>query len=119
MPCPLIALKEISMYQKKQYDPRACIICGTVFQPYRQSIVTCSNPECKRKAKLERQKAWYRENYTRVLEENRKYRKEIKAVEQTLNEPHKPKPDTIVAIGYAERQRKQTLEMVGKVKTEL
>ena len=54
-----------------------------------------------------------------MLEENRKYRKEIKAVEQALNEPHKPKPDTIVAIGYAERQRKQTLEMVGKVKTEL
>ena len=107
------------MYQKKNYDPRACIICGTVFQPFRLSVVTCSNPECKRKAKLEKQKKWYRENYTRVRAENKKHEEEIKAIEQALNEPHKPKPDTIVAIGYADRQRQKTLEMVGKVKTEL
>jgi hypothetical protein len=32
---------------------------------------------------------------------------------------HPPKEDTIVAIGYADRQREQTLRMVGKVRTEL
>ena len=30
-----------------------------------------------------------------------------------------PKPDTIVAIGYAERQIASTLARAGKVKTEL
>lgn len=102
------------MYQKKQYAEKACIICGTMFKPIRQSIVTCSNPECKYKAKLERQKVWYKENYTRILDEKRKNK-----AEEKLDEPHKPKPDTIVAIGYADRQRQKTLEMVGKVKTEL
>jgi hypothetical protein len=31
----------------------------------------------------------------------------------------KDSPDTIIAIGYADRQREQTLKMVGKVKVEL
>ena len=30
-----------------------------------------------------------------------------------------PKQDTIVAIGYADRQREQTLAMAGKIKVEL
>ena len=106
------------MHKKKNYEPRACVVCGTMFQPIRFNVITCSNPECKRKVQLERQKAWYKANYTRVMEENRKQKEEIKASEK-LDEPHKPKPDTIVAIGYADRQRKQTLEMVGKVKVEL
>lgn len=103
------------MYQKKEYEPRACIICGTEFKPFRKGIVTCSNPECKRKAKLERQKVWYTENYTRILEE----RRANKDKNSKVDEPHKPKPDTIIAIGYAERQKQKTLEMVGKIKVEL
>ena len=59
-------------------------------------------------------KGLVQKNYTRILEEKRKNK-----VVEKLDEPHKPKTDTIVAIGYADRQRKQTLEMVGKVKTEL
>lgn len=102
------------MYQRKQFEKRSCVVCGTVFQPIRENVKTCSNPECKRKMKLERQKVWYKENYTRILEEKRKNK-----VNDNLDEPHRIKPDTIVAIGYADRQRKQTLEMVGKVKTEL
>ena len=34
-------------------------------------------------------------------------------------EVHKPKPDTIIAIGYADRQREATLKMAGRVNTEL
>jgi hypothetical protein len=30
-----------------------------------------------------------------------------------------PKPDTIVAIGYADRQKESTLKMVGKINTKL
>lgn len=29
------------------------------------------------------------------------------------------KKDTLIAIGYADRQREQTLQMVGKIKVEL
>jgi hypothetical protein len=34
-------------------------------------------------------------------------------------EEYTPKPDTIVAIGYAERQMEATLKLAGRVKTEL
>lgn len=34
-------------------------------------------------------------------------------------EVYEPKPDTIVAIGYAERQMAETLKMVSKINTEL
>ena len=49
------------------------------------------------------------------------YKARKRAYMQRKREPevHKPKPDTIVAIGYADRQRAQTLQMVGKVKVEL
>lgn len=78
------------MYQKKQYEPRTCEICGKIFVPKRFNIVTCADPECKRRSKLDKQNRWYR-----------------------------PKPDTIVAIGYAERQMQQSLEMAGKIKVTL
>ena len=41
---------------------------------------------------------------------------------QTKNremENHPPKKDTIVAIGYADRQRAETLKLAGRVNTEL
>lgn len=104
------------MYQKKNYPERPCVICGTMFRPFRLNVKTCSNPECKYKLKLEQQKEWYRSNYTQALECRRNYRQRIRA---EVDKPHEPKPDTIVAIGYAERQIAESLKMAGKVNTKL
>lgn len=106
------------MIKKKHRDPRACVICGSVFVPKRIDIKTCGNPECKKKLQRERQLKWYKENYTRMMENRRNNTKRIRE-EYKAEEPHKPKPDTIVAIGYADRQKAKTLAMAGKVKTEL
>ena len=106
------------MYQKKKYDPRACEICGKIFVPKRLNIVTCADPECKRRSKLDKQNRWYRENYTRIREEKQK-QKDADAEYVKVDEPHVPKPDTIVAIGYAERQMQQSLAKAGKIKVTL
>lgn len=101
----------------KDYEPRHCIICGVEYIPRRSDQRTCGSKECLR----ERQKLNYREyrktHYAALLESNRKsMAKKRKEREQEKNPP---KPDTIVAIGYAERQREATLKMAGKVRTEL
>lgn len=101
----------------KNYEPRRCEICGKEYVPKRSDQRCCLAPECKK----ERHKLNYIEyrakHYARVLESNRrcmaKKRKERKQQEHTT------KADTIVAIGYADRQREQTLKMVGRVKVEL
>lgn len=89
-----------------------------MFRPFRLNVKTCSNPECKYKLKLEQQKEWYRSNYTQALENKRNYERRMKA-EYQADKPHEPKPDTIVAIGYAERQIAETLKMAGKVNIKL
>lgn len=99
-------------------EPKECCICGAVFIPRRRNVVACDNPECKRKAKLKRQKIWYRNNYAAAQEGRRNYMRRIRE-ENKLEGPHVRKPDTIVAIGYAERQIAATLEKAGKVRTEL
>ena len=58
-----------------------------------------------------------RKNYAKVLESNRKAMAKKRAEKYLAENP--PKEDTIVAIGYADRQREKTLAMVGKVRTEL
>ena len=102
----------------KDREPKECVICGTQFIPFRKNIKTCSNPECKKKLKNIQQRKWYKENYTHALETRREQVQRLRE-EYVLEEPHQRKPDTIVAIGYADRQRANTLAMVGKVNTEL
>ena len=89
------------------YEPKPCLICGKVFTPKRRSDILCGDPVCK--YKRHRQKV---EQYNAA---RRKKREEARLIK----ERRKPKEDTIVAIGYADRQREQTLQMVGKVKVEL
>lgn len=84
------------------YDPIECVVCGKLFKPGRKTQVTCGCPECVKKWKSRYQLRYHR-NYNR---------KEPRIT-------RKPKPDTIVAIGYADRQRAATLAMAGKVRTEL
>lgn len=101
----------------KSYEPRLCIICGKEYIPRRSDQRTCGSEECMK----ERQKLNYREyrktHYAALLETNR--RSMAKKRKEREMEKHPPKPDTIVAIGYAERQREATLKMAGRVNTEL
>lgn len=98
----------------KDYGPRHCIICGKEYIPRRSNQRTCASKECQDARRRLNWKEYQMRNYAQVLEGNRKYMARTRA-EETVE----PKPDTIVAIGYADRQKEQTLKMVGKVKVEL
>ena len=99
------------------YEPRRCEICGKEYIPTRSNQRCCLDPLCK-EARKRLTWAEYREkHYESVLSHNRKSMAKKRA-EKYLAE-HPPKEDTIVAIGYADRQRAETLAMAGKVNTEL
>ena len=99
------------------YEPRRCEICGKEYIPTRSNQRCCLDPLCK-EARKRLTWAEYREkHYESVLSHNRKSMAKKRA-EKYLAE-HPPKKDTIVAIGYADRQRAETLKMVGKIKVEL
>ena len=101
----------------KDYEPRRCIICGVEYLPRRSDQRTCGCAECMK----ERQKLNYREyrrtHYAALLETNRRSMEKKRKEREMEKQP--PKKDTIVAIGYAERQREATLRLAGKVRTEL
>ena len=101
----------------KNYEPRRCIICGVEYIPRRSDQRTCGSQECKKARQRLNYLEYRKENYAAVLETNRRCM--AKRREERMREKEPPKPDTIVAIGYAERQREATLAMVGKVRTEL
>lgn len=101
----------------KNYEPRRCIICGKEYVPIRMDQRTCADPECKRARQRLNYLEYRKKNYAAVLETNR--RSMAKRRQKREMEEHPPKHDTIVAIGYAERQREATLKMAGKVNTEL
>lgn len=103
---------------KKQFEPRTCAVCGTVFIPERANVKTCDNPKCKKQRQRQQQRDWYKANYASAQERRRDQAKRIKE-ENKVDEPHQPKPDTIVAIGYADRQRQETLKMAGRINTKL
>ena len=88
-----------------------CRICGKVFYAANKRQVICS-AECKKTAMQEwRQR--YVEKHRAEINERQKLKRERKKQEP------KRKPDTIVGEGYAERQIAKSLEMAGKVRTEL
>ena len=101
----------------KNYEPRLCIICGVEYIPRRSDQRTCGCAECMK----ERQKLNYREyrktHYAALLETNRRSMEKKRKEREMEKQP--PKPDTIIAIGYAERQREATLRLAGRVNTEL
>ena len=96
----------------KEYESRRCIIC-----PKRSDQRCCLAPECMKERQRLNRIEYRRKNYGRVLENNRRAMEKRRA-ERYLAE-HPPKEDIIVAIGYADRQREQTLRMAGKIKVEL
>ena len=91
------------MYIRKKHEPRECIICGSVFIPIRSNQTICKDPGCKRALHNIRQNEWRKQNYNTP----------------DVSEPQKLKEDTIVAIGYADRQIKNTLSKVPKIDTTL
>ena len=95
-----------------KYEPRVCEICGRMYTPGRIDQRTCASPECVR----ERKRAYGIKKKNEGVYKARK-----RAYMQRKREPeeHKPKPDTIIAIGYAERQMADSLRRAGKVRTEL
>ena len=101
----------------KDYEARRCIICGVEYIPRRSDQRTCGCAECMK----ERQKLNYREyrktHYAALLETNRRSMEKKRKEREMEKQP--PKKDTIVAIGYADRQREATLKMAGRVNTEL
>lgn len=101
----------------KEYEPRRCIICGKEYTPKRSDQRCCLDPKCTYERQRLNRIEYRQKNYGRVLENNRRAMEKRRA-ERYLAE-HPPKEDTIVAIGYADRQRAATLEMVGKVKVTL
>ena len=100
--------KKYSKYQKR-CEPRPCSVCGQTFAPEHGNKRIC--PE-----------------YSEVIHGNkgrhlpRQYEapEDLVQYEAAVRKRYMSRyKDTIVAIGYAERQRAQTLAMAGKVKTEL
>ena len=101
----------------KNYEPRCCIICGKEYIPKRSDQRTCGSDECMRARQRLNYLEYRRKNYAAVLETNRRCM--AKRREERMRSQDPPKPDTIVAIGYAERQMAETLKRAGRVKTEL
>lgn len=88
-----------------------CRICGKVFYAKNKRQVLCSE-ECRGVA----QREWtrqYRQRHKAVVNERQRLKR------RRLKTETSKKPDTLVAVGYAERQKAKSLEKAGKVNTEL
>ena len=88
---------------------KKCCVCGKEFDAQGKDK-TCST-EC-RKAMRRSWEKDYRERKGRAY--NREWMREYRK-ERNLE----AKEDTLVGLGYAERQRQKTLALVGKVRTTL
>ena len=95
-----------------KYEPRVCEICGKIYKPGRKDQRTCASKECV----IERKRLWANET---LNQETYRARKREYMRQRRTPEPHKPKEDTIIAIGYADRQMAASLAKAGKVRTEL
>ena len=100
---------------------KECVICGKVFETNRIKQVTCGDPVCMKKHHRAYQKEYdklYRQTHRDdVNRRNREYaRRKRRTEEANCKIDDRPKKDTIIGLGYAERQMAQTLAMVGKIK---
>lgn len=92
-------------------EQRVCKICGKPFIATHHMVTACSE-ECKRQAARENDRRRKRKNVARRAAQ-KKERAERKRYEESR------RSDTIVAIGYAERQMADSLMKAGRVRTEL
>lgn len=100
--------------KSNDYEERICECCGKVYKPGRRDQRTCGSYDCKMERQRRNMREWATNNRDRKREIERRYK--ARKRERNIREP---KPDTIVAIGYAERQIAASLAKAGKVKVEL
>lgn len=100
----------------KDYEARRCEICGKEYIPRRSDQRTCASDECKKERHRLNYLEYRQKNYGRVLENNRR---QLREKREAKRRAAVTKKDTIVAIGYAERQMAESLAMAGKVNVEL
>ena len=108
-------------YTKVDYPERPCVICGKMFKPKRCTSKTCGSTRCKNKLQAKQRKEWARQNQASIRDRKRNY-KPPERPDECYELPEEPKPrrkSNIIAIGYAERQIARSLELAGKVRTEL
>ena len=98
--------------KSNRYEERACEICGRMYKPSRKDQRTCASVECVRERK--RLYASKKKLDGAYVARKREYDRQ-----RRNPQPRVPKKDTIIAIGYADRQMQNTLNLVGKVNTEL
>ena len=95
---------------------KQCCICGEYFETNRSNRKTCGDEDCKHIQHLEYLRIYAankrRENRTEMRKYNREWMRDYRA-EQKRKEAEKV--DTLIGLNYAERQKAQTLAMVGKV----
>ena len=101
----------------KDREPRKCEICGKEYIPRRSDQRCCGSYECKKGRQRLNYMEYRKENYAAVLENNRRSMAKRREERKRAEDP--PKKDTIIAIGYAERQMAASLAKAGKVKVEL
>lgn len=88
---------------------KECVVCGTVFLSEHGNKRMC--PECT---------TAIQQGKGRKLPKRYACPEDIEQYEEKVRRRNIAEyKDTIVAIGYADRQRAETLNMVGKVRTEL
>lgn len=97
----------MSKYKKRNCEPRPCSVCGKVFTPAHGNRRMCD--DC--------YETFGKNKRLNVPTLRFKATVDVDQYEYELRkrnvENHR---DTIVAIGYADRQREATLKMVGRVK---
>ena len=100
--------------RSNKYEPRVCEICGRLYKPSRKDQRTCASEECTR----ERRRIYALKKQGEGVYKARKL-EYMRRRRERASEAYQPKPDTIIAIGYADRQIAETLKMAGKIRTEL
>lgn len=100
----------------KNYEPRKCEFCGKEYIPRSKRQRTCGSAECQHKRQRMNWKDYQMRHYGEILEGNRRCMARKRAEQRAAEAA---KRDTIIAIGYAERQMAKSLEMAGKVKVDL
>lgn len=83
-------------------------MCGCMFVPVRKNSRTCQLDSCRSEWRRVQKRTYVKDSIAGVLKEQQQYRT-----------GRERKPDTIIAIGYADRQKARTLEMAGKIKVTL
>ena len=101
--------KRIKKDKQMKHDPIECEVCGTIFIPSYGRRTLCDTCQQLLRNGKGRKIPETREGPTDVARHEKEVRKRY------MERYH----DTIVAEGYADRQRAKTLAMVGKVRVEL